>query len=170
MRGFLVHPFFSPPQDFKMRAGSRPQRAATLEDAGEVVSIDEDAGRICLKIGIKAAPYEAVFSLIPEGPRDAAVLRDAVYRYADTVIAGGADYSAIASILKRERPRVRGLQGGADIITSGVDIVGVTVSTILRLDLSHQLIQRAPGAGKIFPAGSAVAGVLSKGRRDGAAA
>jgi len=165
----LVHTFLFPPQDFKMRAGSRPQRAATLEDAGEVVSIDEDAGRICLKIGNKAAPYEAAFSLIPEGPLDAAVLRDAVYRYADTVVAGGADYSAISSILKRDRPRVRGLKGGADIIPAGVEIVGGAVSTILRLDQSHMLVQGPPGTGKTFLSASAVVELLSKGRRVGVA-
>jgi uncharacterized protein len=165
----LVHTFLFPPQDFKMRAGSRPQRAATLEDAGEVVSIDEDAGRICLKIGNTAAPYEETFSLIPEGPLDAGVLRGAVYRYADTVVAGGADYAAISSILKRERPQVRGLKGGADIIPAGADIVGGAVSAILRLDQSHMLVQGPPGTGKTFLSASAVVELLSKGRRVGVA-
>jgi uncharacterized protein len=138
-----VHTFLFPPQDFKMRAGTRPKRAATLEDAGEVISIDEDEGRICLKIGNKAEPYEEAFSLIPQGPLDPDVLRDAVYRYADSVIAGRGDYAAISSILKRERPRVTGIEPGAAI--------------------------GPPGTGKTFLSAHAIVELLSQGRRVGVA-
>ncbi len=164
-----VHTFRFPPQDFKMRVGDRPQRAATLEDAGEVVSIDEDAGRICLKIGNKAAPYETAFSLIPERPLKADVLRDAVYRYADAVISGGGDYAAITSILKRERPRVTGLTSGEALIPGGPDVVAEAVAAIARLDESHMLVQGPPGTGKTFLSARAIVHLLSQGRRVGVA-
>ncbi len=64
-----VYTFRFPPQDFKMRMGHRPKRAASLKDAGEIVFLDEEAGQIALKIGPKAEPYEEAFSLIPQGPR-----------------------------------------------------------------------------------------------------
>jgi predicted RecB family nuclease len=164
-----VHTFLFPPQDFKMRAGTRPKRAATLEDAGEVVSIDEDEGRICLKIGNKAEPYEEAFSLIPQGPLDPDVLRDAVYRYADSVIAGSGDYAAISSILKRERPRVTGIAPGAAIVPSEDDILLRAVSAITRLDQSHMLVQGPPGTGKTFLSAHAIVELLSQGRRVGVA-
>jgi uncharacterized protein len=164
-----VHTFLFPAQDFKMRVGTRPQRSATLEDAGEVISIDEDARRICLKIGNNAPPYEAIFSLIPEGPRDPAVMRDAIYRYADSVIAGGADYAAISSILKRERPRVSGVVAGEDIIAAGVDLLPGAVSAISRLDNSHMLVQGPPGTGKTYLSAHAIVELLSQGRRVGVA-
>jgi len=166
----LVHTFCFPPQDFKIRAGDRPKRAASLGPAGEVLSIDEDAGRICLKIGKKAEPYEEAFSLIPPGPLDPDVLQDAVYRYADSLIAGRADYSAISSILKRERPRVTGVAAGEEIVPGGAkDIVAAAVSAISRLDQSHLLVQGPPGTGKTFLSASAVVQLLSQGRRVGVA-
>jgi predicted RecB family nuclease len=165
----LVHTFQFPPQDFKMRVGTRPMRAATLEDAGEIVSIDEDTRRICLKIGNKAPPYEAAFSLIPEGPRDPAVMRDAIYRYADSVIAGSADYAAISSILRRDRPRVSSLTPGEDIIPARTDILAGAVSAISRLNSSHMLVQGPPGTGKTYLSAHAIVDLLSQGRRVGVA-
>jgi predicted RecB family nuclease len=164
-----VHTFLFPPQDFKMRVGTQPKRAASLEAAGEVISIDEDAGRICLKIGNKAPPYEAAFSLIPEGPRDPAVMRDAIYRYADSIIAGSADYAAITSILRRQRPRVSGHVAGDDIIATGIDLLAGAVSTISRLDSSHMLVQGPPGTGKTYLSAHAIIELLSQGRRVGVA-
>jgi predicted RecB family nuclease len=165
----MVHTFRFPPQDFKMRVGDRPKRAATLEDAGEVVFIDEDAGRISLKIGNNAEPYEAAFSLIPQGPLDAAVLRDAVYRYADAVIAGSADYAAVSSILKRERPRVSGIASGDSIMPAGGELLTAAVSAITRLDNSHMLVQGPPGTGKTFLSAHTIVELLSQGRRVGVA-
>jgi uncharacterized protein len=165
----LVHTFRFPPQDFKMRVGDRPKRAATLEDAGEVVSIDEDAGRICLKVGNKAAPFEAAFSLIPAGPLKADVLRDAVYRYADAVIAGSTDYAAVSSILARERPRLTGRRTGEAIAPGGADLVAAAVAAITRMDDSHMLVQGPPGTGKTFLSAHAVVELLSQGRRVGVA-
>jgi predicted RecB family nuclease len=164
-----VHTFHFPPQDFKMRVGGRPKRAATLEDAGEIISIDEDTRRICLKIGKKAAPYEEAFSLIPEGPLDPGVMRDAIYRYADAVIAGSPDYAAISSVLKREPPRVSGLGVGEDIIPAGVDLLAGAISAISRLDSSHMLVQGPPGTGKTYLSAHAIVELLSQGRRVGVA-
>jgi predicted RecB family nuclease len=165
----LVHTFEFPAQDFKMRVGSRPMRAATLEDAGEIISIDEDSRRICLKIGIKAQPYEKAFSLIPERPLDPQVLRDAIYRYADSLIAGSPDYAAISSILKRERPRVSGLAAGEYMIPAAVELLAGAVSAISRLDESHMLVQGPPGTGKTYLSAHAIVELLSQGRRVGVA-
>jgi predicted RecB family nuclease len=164
-----VHTFLFPPQDFKMRVGDRAQRAATLEDAGEVISIDEDAGRICLKIGNKAAPYDAAFSLIPPGPRDPKVLKEAVYRFAEALIAGNAVYWAISSVLKRERPRVKGIAAGADIVAAGTDLNAAAVSAITQLDQSHMLVQGPPGTGKTFLSAQAIVELLAQRRRVGVA-
>lgn len=165
----LVHTFSFPPQDFKMRVGDRPKRAGTLTDAGEIVFLDEDAGRICLKIGNKAEPYEEAFSLIPSGPIDAGVLREAVYRYADAVIAGDEEYAAITSILKREHPRVRSVPAGQAFIPEEADTLEGAVRAIADLEDSHMLVQGPPGTGKTFLSAHTIVELLSQGRRVGVA-
>jgi predicted RecB family nuclease len=164
-----LHTFTFPPQDFKLRIGDRPRRAATLEPAGEILLLDEDECKVALKIGPKAPPFEDAFSIIPGGPFGTSTLRDAVYRYADSVIAGNGRYRAITSILKRERPRVRGLQAGEAIVAGDGDTVPAAASAISRLDDSHMLVQGPPGAGKTFLCAYTIVQLLSQGQRVGVA-
>ena len=49
----MVYSFTFPPQDFKMRIGDDVLRAGSLEPAGEIVRLEEDARRISLKLGPK---------------------------------------------------------------------------------------------------------------------
>jgi uncharacterized protein len=165
----MVHTFSFPPQDFKMRVGDRPRRASTLKDAGEIVALDDDARLISLKISSNALPYEPVLSLIPQGPIDAAVLRDAVYRYAEAVIAGDASYGAISSILRREFPRVRGVLAGRPLIPEGVALLRGAAEAIANLDESHLLVQGPPGTGKTFLSAHAIVDLLAAGLRIGVA-
>jgi uncharacterized protein len=136
--------------------GDRSKRAETLQDAGEIVCLNEDAGQIALKIGAKAEPFEATFSLIPSGPIDSVVLREAIYRYAESVIDGAEDYAAIRSILRREYPRIRNLEAGQPIIQEGVDVLEGASSAISRLDESYMLVQGPPGTGKTYLSARAI--------------
>lgn len=84
----MVYSFTFQPQDFKMRLGDEVLRAGSLEPAGEIFALEEDARRISLKIGPKFSSLAAGASLIPKGPLGDEVLRGAIYRYAETVVAG----------------------------------------------------------------------------------
>lgn len=165
----FVYSFRFPPQDFKMRIGDKPKRAATLAPAGEIVFLDEDEGRIGLKIGKKAEPHEEAFSLIPPGPIGADVLREAVYRYANAVIAGEDHYAAISSILRREHPRLQGLAAGQAIIADGAETVVAAAVAIAHLNRSHMLVQGPPGTGKTFLSAHTIVELLAKGQRIGVA-
>ncbi len=165
----VVHTFSFPPQDFKMRVGDRPRRASTLKDAGEIVALDDDARLISLKISSKALPYEPALSLIPQGPIDAAVLRDAVYRYAEAVIAGDGSYRAISSILRREFPRVRGVIAGQPLIPEGIALLSNAAHAVANLDESHLLVQGPPGSGKTFLSAHIIVDLLAAGLRIGVA-
>src|SRR5205823_4154512 len=100
----LIHTFGFPAQDYKLRIGDTPLIAASLDRAGEIVALDEDCFTILLRIGRDASPFPKSFSLIPGRPIDTAVLRGALYRYAETVIAGESRYPAITSLLKKQPP------------------------------------------------------------------
>jgi predicted RecB family nuclease len=165
----MVYTFTFPPQDFKMRVGDKPRRAATLESAGEILTLDEDQCRVGLKVGLKAAAFEEAFSIIPSGPIDSSGLRDAVYRYAESVIAGDRRYGAITSVLKREAPRIQGNQAGGAIVPAEGDPVPAAAIAISRLDHSHLLVQGPPGAGKTYLSAYSIVELLSQRRRVGVA-
>jgi uncharacterized protein len=167
----IVHTFGFPPQDFKMRKGDRPRRASIArEPVGEIVELDEKAGRIQLKLGPTGLPLGDTLSLIPKPPFDDEILRAAIYRYAETIIAGDGRYGAVTSVLKGELPRLRGHKLGDPIVVTGADSIASAVTAIAGLDRSHLLVQGPPGAGKTFLSATAIVSLLESGRRVGVAA
>lgn len=162
-----IHTFSFPAQDFKLVVGDRPRRAATLESAGTIAELDDETCRIRLKIGRAAAAFEDAFSIIPSGPVDSRTLRDAVYRFAGSVIAGDGRYRAVMSVLKREPPRIGGRAQGTDIVAPDADPVSAAAGAIAGLDNSHMLVQGPPGAGKTYLSAYAIVELLSQGWRVG---
>lgn len=111
-RRSTVHTFTFPAQDFKLKVGDSPLRSGTLEPAGDIVSLDEAARVIELKLGPSRSPLEPGSALIPIGPIGDALLRAAIHRYAEHVSAGGDGYHAITSVLRRDRSRLAGILSG----------------------------------------------------------
>lgn len=166
----MVYSFTFPPQDFKMRLDDEVLRAGTLEPAGEVFELDDDSRRISLKLGPKWSKIADGASLIPKGPLGDQVLRAAIHRYAETVIAGGTTrYTALTDIMKQSAPRLRGQAAEAPIIPDGVDLVTGSVAALKRLDNSYMLIQGPPGAGKTYTSSHAIVALLKDGKRIGVA-
>jgi predicted RecB family nuclease len=166
----MVYSFTFPPQDFKMRVDGEVLRAGTLEPAGEIFSLEEDARRISLKLGPKWSPLADGASIIPKGPLGDDVLRGAIYRYAETVIAGDKTrYTALTDIMRKAAPRLTGQTAGVPIIAPGVDLLAGSVAAVKRLDQSYMLIQGPPGAGKTYTSSHAIVALLADGKRVGVA-
>jgi uncharacterized protein len=164
-----VHTFTFPPQDFKLRVGSRPRRTGSREPVGELVFLDEDARRLQLKAGPRTPPLPDALSLIPEPPLDDKVLRAAIYRYAESVIAADERYGAITSLLRRDLPRLRGRPAGGPVVppangTTATDATLAAVTAIAALDDSYLLVQGPPGAGKTHLSAVAIVELL-RGRK-----
>src|SRR3546814_5537534 len=64
----MIYTFRFPPQDFKLKPGDQPRRAGSLEPAGEVVAIYEDAHTIDLNLGSSRSPIAPGTALIPSCP------------------------------------------------------------------------------------------------------
>jgi predicted RecB family nuclease len=166
----MIYSFTFPPQDFKMRVGEEVLRAGTLEPAGEIFSLEEDARRISVKLGPKWSRIADGASLIPKGPLGDEVLRAAIYRYAEAVIAGNTTrYTALTDIMRKAPPRLTGQPVGAPIIPSGADLLQGSVAALKRLDGSYMLVQGPPGAGKTYTSSHAVVALLKDGKRIGVA-
>ena len=156
-----TYSFRFPAQDFKLRLGDRPRIAETLEPAGEIVGLDEDAFEISLRRSTVKGPLPHALSLIPAGPVGDKVLRAAVARYAEAVRDGREErYAAVTGILRRDRPRFRGRAAIGDDVARAIDAVG-------RLDRSHLVIQGPPGAGKTYAASRAIVEMLARAKRIG---
>lgn len=165
-----VYSFTFPPQDFKMRVGENVLRSGTREEAGEIVSLNEDARTISLKMGPSRSRLANGASIFPEGPLDDKILRGAIQRYAETVVSGDRSrYRALTDIMKKSVPRLANQKAGAPIIGPGLDLLAGSVAALKRLDQSYMLIQGPPGAGKTYTSSHAIVDLLADKKRIGVA-
>jgi uncharacterized protein len=165
----LVYGFTFPSQDLKMRLGDQPVRPGSLESAGEIVALDEEARTIELKLGPSRTPLGPAPSLIPPGPIGDKVLREAVYRFAQSVVDGSGRYRALEDILKRAPPRLAGRAVGQPIVADGADPTPAAIAAFQALDGSYLLVQGPPGAGKTYTASHAIVALLAAGKSVGVA-
>ncbi|MFL5614846.1 MAG: TM0106 family RecB-like putative nuclease [Gemmatimonadaceae bacterium] len=156
-----------PEQETKLRAGKSVKRVDTKQSY-DIVSIDEENGRLELKVGPSKQAPAGTFSLIPEGPINVSVQRDAIERYAQCVIDGRqSDYGAVTSILRRDRPRLR---DGASLLRGSEDVLPAAVNAVVHMDDTHLVIQGPPGTGKTFTSAHAIVELLRLGKRVGVTA
>ena len=127
--------------------------------------LDPEALEVDVKFGSKAGAPPDRLDLIPGGPIDNDVLRDAVRRVAQSVLAGGGQYPAIEALLARQHPSVTGHTAGSPLIAEGADIVQATIDVVRRLDHSTLPIQGPPGTGKTYVSSHAILALIRSGKR-----
>lgn len=143
---------------------------AVRADTGErleIMRLDENSGVLELKVGPSRQPLAAEIGLIPQGPVSDETQRQAIRRYAEAVVAGrGAEYAAITSILRTEKPALRGDR----ILADGEDPHAGAIDAVSRMENTHLVIQGPPGSGKTYTSAHAIVDLLRAGKRVGVTA
>lgn len=151
-----------PSQQTKMREGNGVAMRG-LKGKATIVELDRATQEITVKFPRAIVPPDSV-DLIPEQPLDAKVLRAAVARATDGLIAAEFSGSAFADFLRREPPRIRGVRSGDPLIPRR-ERVTETVAAIRSLDGGCLPIQGPPGTGKTYVSSKAILDLVQKGRR-----
>jgi uncharacterized protein len=162
----LLYTYRFPEQEFKFKKGNGCRRADTLDGAGTIEEVDDKGCILRLKLG-NAKRLPERLSIIPSGPIKTEVLREALYRFADSLISGNGRYQAIIDFLRREPPRISGTRGGTSIVSPGGDLIQEVIDAASRLDRSYLFIQGPPGAGKTYTGSHLITALIKKGFRVG---
>lgn len=163
----LIYTFRYPEQEFKLKVGDDCLCSDTLDRAGKIEAIDEKQRLIRIRRGKRSGPLPKRISVITTGPINAEILREAVYRFADSVIAGNHRYGAIEAILRRQRPAIQGLPSGSPVVDGTSDTTSQVSDAVSRLQESYLFIQGPPGTGKTYTGSHVIVDLLERGARVG---
>lgn len=156
--------FTFPQQEAKFRVGHECHRVDDGRRLGTIEALDLDQRRVAIKISTSAILPDRL-SLMPGGPLNTKVLRKAIYRFADHVIAGDGRYGALEAILRRNAPVIEGHVPGMPIADG--DSIDSVVSAVRRLQNSHLFIQGPPGSGKTYTGSHIAVRLMAQGCRIG---
>lgn len=162
----LVYSFTFPEQDTKLRAGEDCYRTDTAQRLGEITALDEAKGTAKIKVsGGRDVPDR--LSIGPQGPINSVVLREAVFRFADSLIAGDGRFSALRGLLRKDPPKISGKAAGAALLPGKGELLGEALELVQGLEESYVFIQGPPGAGKTYTGSHLIVGLLKAGKRVG---
>ncbi len=159
---------FDPEQDTKLRADSKCYVAGDQDMKCEIVSFDEEAGLLELKVGPKGSLPDRL-CLIPNEHVPAGIIKDAIARYARAWESGNIGSQAVDDLLHRRPPRVARHAGG-QLIGESDDLVARACDLAGRLDGGTLCIQGPPGTGKTHTAAAMIVELLRRGKRVGVTA
>lgn len=155
-----------PEQETKLRSGSGVTLVSTGENLGELER-DEDRRLVRVRRAVAKGSLDDSIALGPERPRNADVIRAALFRFADSVIDGSHIYPACEAILRRDPPKLANHEPGQPIVPLTQMTTEAIAGAIARLEGSYLFIQGPPGAGKTYTGSHAIVELMRRGFRVG---
>ena len=162
----ILYTCLFPEQETKLKSGDGAVCVDTLNKIRELY-IDEDARRATFKYSPKNDPLPERFNIGPGGPISTHIITDAIFRFADSLIAQDGRYRAIKEILAQELPRIHGHEQGQSIIDESQVAISQIITAIANLDQSYIFVQGPPGSGKTYTGSHVIVALLKQGYRVG---
>jgi hypothetical protein len=162
----LVYAFTFPEQETKLRVGKECFRTDTMQRLGSIVALDDQARTIEIKVG-NEREIPAALSIGPGPPIKNDPLRNALWRFADSIIAGDDRFAAVRALLRKDAPALRGRPAGSPVLPAGDDFRSGALDAVLALDDSYLFVQGPPGTGKTTAGAELILGLLAHGKRVG---
>ena len=162
----ILYTYRVPPQETKLADGDRCTRCDTGQSLA-AIELNPAADRVQIKVGPKKQPLPDRLDIGPQGPIESAVLVNAVFRFADSVLAGDGRYPALHRLLRREPPRLRGWAAGQALVVAGQDLLDASLAAVLAMEQTHLYVQGPPGSGKTYTGSRMIAALLASGLRVG---
>lgn len=163
-RSFLYEYSFDP-QETKMRTGSQGVITESLNTL-VVHELNPAACLVTFKATAKNTPPDH-FDMIPGRPIPSTPLRDALFRYADSRLAGDARFQAVTTFLHRGVPKIKGIKPGDKLLDPELPPLEAIKQVVRHLQDSVLFIQGPPGSGKTYTGSHVILDLLKAGKRIG---
>lgn len=164
----ILYTFLFPEQESKLKTGD----PATIAQTGETVrdlTVDMDNRRVSFKRSADREPLPCDIGLGPGKPVSTDKLKEAVFRFADSIVDETRTYPAIEAVLTRSLPSIRNRTIGTPIAPDGPDTLPKIIDAIAQLECSYVFVQGPPGAGKTYTGSHVIAALMKRGCRVGVA-
>jgi uncharacterized protein len=160
-------PLRFPEQEHKLEEGDESDDPATGKDAGWILELDEAGLMLRLVRGAKLAEVALPRALVVGQPYRTHDQQAALMRFAESVRDATGRYGALEAVLRREAPRIAGLEPGALVQT----VVPAEISAHAGgLQSSYLFVQGPPGTGKTWRGAEIVVDLVTAGDRVGVTA
>ena len=163
----FVYTYNFPVQEYKLREDQYCTQTDTGLKLSKIIHLDMEKNIIQFKIGMNREQPPEKLSIGHGYPINNKVLKDALFRFAGSLIDKTSQYQAIKQILKKDFPIIKGVSSGNKIIDITKDIISESVRVVKKLDNSYLSIQGPPGTGKTYAAVRIVLELLKTGKRVG---
>ena len=163
----FVYTYAFPAQEYKLREGQKCTQADTGMPLSDIQQLDSPKNRVVLKMGMTREQPPERLSIGPGPPINNRVLKQALFRFAESLVDGTRPYQAVEQILKKAYPVFRHIPCGGKIIDTGKDLIHESIHAVANLDHSYLSIQGPPGAGKTYTAAHIILALLSRGKKVG---
>ncbi|KKM15858.1 hypothetical protein LCGC14_1691790, partial [marine sediment metagenome] len=160
-----VYSYCFPPQEHKLKTEANWSLTNDVKRLGTIHSLDNEERIIGLKTTHNSLPKFFSITLFPS--HNNKPLKEALYRFADSIIAGTNRYPAIITFLKREKPQIKNQLPNAPIIDNNKSIIKASINAVENLKNSYLFIQGPPGAGKTYTSSQIIVSLINSGKRVG---
>ncbi|SMP77249.1 uncharacterized protein SAMN06295888_12737 [Desulfonatronum zhilinae] len=162
----FVYTYRYPEQETKLKSGDNVVIVgmhAPLRD----FEVDQDARRVTFKMAARHGEPSARINIGAGGPFNTNKLREAVFRFADSLLAGDGNYQAIHDLLNRTAPRIKGRAPGRPIIKESAPALPQISKAVAGLQSSCVFVQGPPGSGKTYTGSHVIVDLLGRGKTVG---
>lgn len=166
VRRSLVYTYRFPSQEYRIKEKDTVVNVADMQTAGTVISLDDRAGMLQITRAAYKPALPEYLHLGPSGPIQTGPIRDALYRFADTVLSCLQKSDAGREILRRSLPRITGKTCGSPVI-SGTNTLAEAVEAVAGLEDSYLVIQGPPGTGKTYASSYIIIELIARGHKVG---
>jgi predicted RecB family nuclease len=154
--------YLYPEQETKLKTGDGCVQVHNGVAVSDLV-VDHDARRVSFKLGPKKEAPPPVLDIGLGGPISSDKLKDAVFRFADSIVSASGAYPALCAFLNREPPRIKGHVAGSAIVDDAHEALPQIIDAIARLDRGAVFVQGPPGAGKTYTGSHVIVELMRRG-------